>query len=275
MTEFEIDDASSGAATRLAERIPLTHFPARNSVRDFVKWKALESPSARGEPAPHDELGRIRHEHVFLFAGPCCYAVREDDEPPPRGDAALYLRGTCEMPGTGEAIPFDTGALGASSWPGVLQPFCCGTEAERLEFIREHSTDVGSWRSQFAKWLQHCYEDDPRKYLEATGNPKTDGEPRRTVPPELLAHNGCYGAAPCADRRAWTWEIRLRTVVGWEHVALLHVTSDGAEEADTLTKRESHLAHVKVHPLPNDAPTPPAMAFYKHAGDAFRELGVT
>lgn len=97
-----------------------------------------------------------------------------------------------------------------------------------LAQIEASSVPVSTWRAAMRDWLDHCYR-DPDRYLDTQrGDRWSDGEPDQTQPPDLREQNGSRGRAKglrCADRRAWTWEVRTTQPVGFEHLSAVHVAS--------------------------------------------------
>jgi hypothetical protein len=257
--------------------MPLVHYFASSLLSESRSWNpwALSPPASRVVSAANDWLQQIRNDHVFFNAGPCCYAVWH---PPPRdrGDVVLYFPAMCrgEVGNQGHASPFDTGSLGTKVSEGVLQPFGAGSTDGRLSFLQEHSVPLEAWREQFARWLTYCY-DRPLNYIEtSSGDRYLDGKPSRTIPKELLEQNGPGAPRPCADRRAWTWELRLREAVSCEDACLLHVTLDALEVAadirKTLRAKGDDQSRLQVRALSRDASGPGA--FYDESGEVLRIL---
>jgi hypothetical protein len=223
-------DSAKQQAESLAERMPLVHFPASAKFSEWSsKWDGLRSKAARGLPVSSDRFGALCDNHVFFFAGPCCY--HKDGC---IGDAALYFAPGIERGRVGGATPFDSGSLEP---PAQLQPF--GHENASADqtwnFFTKHQAPLHAWREAFSVWLAFSY-DDPNRYIESSADRYAAGQPDRTDPAKLLQHNGTRGVAKhgrgkCGDRRAWTWEIRVQGSIAFEQIALLHVPFDAFEDA--------------------------------------------
>ena len=266
-----------GAAEQLAQRVPLVHFPARLPMQATRAlgpgwadaWDELTSNSVRGVPAASDSFSQLRAQHVFTYAGPCCYS----GGPVPVGNAVLYLYPHVETARKGEVSPFDSGAL---EDPARLQPWATRTLAERWNFLRLHTSELGDWRTRFQSWLLGCYE-DPWRYLESTPEPWNAGLPDRMDPPDLLTHNGPAGRLihgdSCGDRRAWTWEVRFRERITWRHhLQLLHVGNAANERANDLAddiERETGV-RPEVRSLPHDT-LPDFYSLLERSGQILRE----
>jgi hypothetical protein len=216
-------------AKQLAERMPLVHFPAAATFTEWsTKWgHHLRRPADR-KKARADRFGALCDNHVFFYAGPCCYQVdnSQAEGSSAGGNAAMYFAPGLELGRTGSVTPFDSGALEPSPH---LQPFRHrGANEDQLwRFFCKHERSLDDWRDMFAAWLAHCY-DDPTSYVESTMDRHAAGQPDRTTPNYLLQHNGTrgvarYGREQCGDRRTWTWEIRVEQPVSMDDIALLHV----------------------------------------------------
>jgi hypothetical protein len=208
-------------AERIAQNIPLCHFPASQKLAEWISWGQLV-PNARRSPRPAEPdnpFVAFRDGHVFFYAGPCCF-VRPDAA----GDAAAYFRPAPEVEALVGATPFDSGSLEPDD--ARLQPWAARPVAERWDFLMSQRVTAG-WRAGMQAWLQACY-DTPRRYLESSADPYAAGLPDRTDPPELRTHNGKLGAA---DRRAWTWEVQCPAPVTFDAIAVLHVPADRVQDA--------------------------------------------
>lgn len=258
-------DAGARAA-RLAMTMPCVHFPGDPTLGQVASWQSLSSPSARGV-APRDasESARVRHEHVFAFAGPSCYGGEVE-----LGHVLLVF--APRFDGRGEACPFDTGSLIEPS--PRLQPLAAQlesgvmTEADALAFVRAESVPLEAFRAAFTKWLGDSY-DDPDRYCEATDDRYADGEPNRLPMPALLAENGRLGRAKrerCADRRAWTWELRFEG--GLPFSELVAVVTSESHLQDALIAFDG----IEVRLLPAGE-RPGGDAFYRYSGTMLLELG--
>ena len=268
-----VDAGPNETAERMSRGMPLVHFPAGTALSTWSTWGALRPPAALGRTAAAGVFGALRNDHVFAYAGPCCF---------PRsghiGDSVLYLRAGADDGARGKASPFDTGALEPPA--PRLQPVAAEQEPERWRFVAENSVELASWRPRFAAWLGHCY-DSPDRYLDTGADRYADGCPDRTIPAELREHNGPrgrerYSEGSCADRRAWTWEVRLRDPLPFTAAAVLHCTYEAIEVATRMraSLREQGVA-LDIVPLgrrPLDAPDPiSADAFYRESGPLIRE----
>src|SRR5690349_7723850 len=115
------------------------------------------------------------------------------------------------------------------------------------------------------------------RYFDTDEDRFAAGAPDRTVPEEILLHNGPRGRANygihCGDRRAWTWEIRIKGTVHWrEHLAILQVRPEDQEVADELIA-SLHSAGVQARLvlLPDDM-VPGPEAIYRSSGEVLREV---
>jgi hypothetical protein len=119
--------------THLADRMPLSHFPAGTRFTNWQRWSALASAQARGvvavQPTRHAGFKQLEDTHVFFFAGPCAYTRSG-----PLGDAAMWMHPDVERGATGGASPFDTGALET----GRLRPWHTTGPGQPLE--RAHAS---------------------------------------------------------------------------------------------------------------------------------------
>lgn len=259
-----------GAALKIANAMPLVHYPANARFGEWFRWGGLASPSHRGlapEPGPFNEL---RNAHVFVYAGPCCYYHDECI-----GDAVIYFAAGAEAGRVGSATPFDSGAL--EDDPPRLQPFRCNrtSELDRWSFFVEHRVALADWRMRFAEWLAHCY-DDPNRYMDSDSDRYAAGEPDRTQPPELLEHNGTrgrdqHGIDECGDRRTWTWEVRVESTLPFESIAVLHVPFHAIEYASQFVDEMNHDGQAQIRPLARDVIVS-ADIFYQFSGSILREL---
>jgi hypothetical protein len=183
--------AQAVRAARLAQRMPLVHYPATTPFAAWSTWPdGLMSHAARGVPIAPGNFEQLRGTHVFFYAGPCCY-YRHGCV----GDAVLYFDPSVEEDQDGEATPFDSGALEDPT--PRLRPWAQAPVAERWSFLQEHARPIDGWRSRFEAWLSTSYS-DPERYLETSANRWEAGQPDRLTDP---------AGAPRAQRQA-----RLRAV---------------------------------------------------------------
>jgi hypothetical protein len=217
-------------AGALAQRMPLVHYPASDAFEDWAdgpkRWSALQSNAARNALYAKTPFGALRGEHVFVYAGPSCYFRRDST-----GNALLYFEPSADVGHTGGASPFDSGSLepGSTADPRPkLQPWrAVGAGPDECWTIFErYRRELDGWRDDFARWLVNSY-DDPDRYLETIPDRYAAGQPERLDPSEILEHNGTKGYAryegDCADRRAWTWEVRIARELSWQAVRAVHV----------------------------------------------------
>jgi hypothetical protein len=259
-------------ARAIADAMPLVHYPANARVPEWSSWRQLESRSQRGLPPAPGPFGELRNNHVFVYGGPCCYHHANCI-----GDAVIYFARGAEDGRSGGATPFDSGSLEDS--PPRLQPFRNrnATEDTRWRFFERHQVRLEGWRDHFAAWLAHCY-DDPNRYLESVADRHAAGQPDRTIPGYLLAHNGMrgrenYGIANCGDRRAWTWEVRIESTLTFKDVALLHVPFDAIEHASNMIEDIEPSAGPKprIRPLPRNV-VASMETLYEESGAILQEL---
>ena len=257
--------ASEPRAARIAMTMPCVHFPGDPTLGQVASWRSLKSKSARGvAPLDADEGARVRHEHVFAFAGPSCFGGEVE-----LGHVLLVFSPGLER--AGGACPFDTGSLLESP---RLQPFAgqltsgTMTGEDALAFVRGQSVPLGEFRAAFAQWLADSY-DDPERYCEATGDRYLDGEPNRLPVPSLLAENGRLGRAKhelCADRRAWTWELRFEHELPFSELVSVVTSESHLQDAFDA------FGEVEVRLLPAGE-RPGGDAFYRYSGTMLLELG--
>jgi hypothetical protein len=254
----------------MADRMPLVHFPARTPFRIWANWPAQAViprsllPDSR---PPKTATARVCHEHLFAYAGPCCYGPES-----PKGDSALYFSPGVEAGADGHATPFDSGALLEA--PARLMPFGKRSASRRLAFLALQSVRLEGWRTAFAAWLQVCYA-APVRYLDTSGSHYRDGLPDRTLPPELRDHNGIDGMRMyerVADRRAWTWEVRSKRPFPFVAASMLHVPFDALQGAVELQARLRLFgSRIDVHTLPPGV-SGSAQSLYRHSGSLLEEL---
>lgn len=231
-------------AELLATGMPLSHFPAR-AVLDggpgadsWPEWEALEPKAQRhrGEVS-EDAFDRLREEHVFLYLGPACFALDHTAF----GDSVMYFDRALDDELDGEASPFDTGCCRPLKTGGFLQPYASDGPAACQRLIDDQSVPTAGYRAAFQEWLEHCYDDEVR-YLETSEDPQRDGTPDRTRPTDILDNNGAAGRVKhrkCADRRAWTWEVRTKEPVLMRRVRAIHVMPASLQ---TALRRKHELA---------------------------------
>ena len=265
---------AQAAASLLASRMPFVHFPSSFELEAWKTWGAFKSAShlPGGAPQSPDEFDVLRASHVFAYAGPCCFA-----QPKHHGDTAAYLDAEADQRWPGAASPFDSGALESSD--ARLQPWAQKTQTERWSFFQKHVHALATWRRDFEKWLLDCY-DDPKRYTECLADRYEAGQPERLKPVTLLQHNGVRGrkryATPslaCADRRAWTWEIRFSQPVPFEEIRLLHVPAHRQQAVlEAVRERRFGIGRApQVLPLPTTVAASPE-ALYLHSQEALEEL---
>jgi hypothetical protein len=221
-------------ATLIAERMPLVHYPVDAKIEDWSRWPGgLMSPAARGKVIVGGAFERLHGEHVFFYTGPSCYHHRGAI-----GDAVLYFDPSAEVAQLGGASPFDSGALEGQT--PRLRPWTQASVAERWALFVAHAMPLVAWRAAFARWLATSY-DAPDRYLDTSPSRWEAGQPDRIVPPEILEHNGGRGVAKygedCADRRAWTWEVRIAGSLPFERVQAVHVPFRQVRKAYEIATR--------------------------------------
>lgn len=263
--------AALASASRLASRMPFVHFPASKTLEEWKTWGAFKSRTHLALPSrSSDVFDVLRDSHVFAYAGPCCFA-----SPAHQGDAAAYLDADIDHRWSGEASPFDSGALEGGD--ARLQPWAKKSVPERWKFFQKQVHSLNKWRQKFEAWLLHCY-DNPERYLECSDDRYAAGQPERLRPMTLLQHNGVsgrakYGAGGCADRRAWTWEARFLQPVPFEEIRLLHLPTD-RQQAALEAVQELRFGTGKapeILPLPTTVAASPE-ALYLHSREALEEL---
>lgn len=226
----------SGRATaprggaRLAARVPLSHFPAGSRFAQWREWSGLASVTARGatsaEPTRHVAFKRLEDDHVFFFAGPCAYTRNGAV-----GDAALWMHPDVETDAGGGASPFDTGALEK----GRLRPWQTSSPDERWAVHQRTERPLDGWRGAFGSWLDAIYR-DPETYFDTAKGRRDSGYPDKGADPDgVFAVNGPKDPAG-ADRRAWTWEVRLSGSVALDEVEALLLPRRLAEDARAWRK---------------------------------------
>lgn len=252
-------ERATTSAEKLAERVSLSHFPVGTKLAAWRTWTDLASVSARGasaaDPKRHAEFKSLEDDHVFFFAGPCAYTRAGAI-----GDTALWLHPDVERTAKGSVSPFDTGALER----GYLRPWHSRTPDERWAFHISTSRALDTWRSAFAVWLDRVYL-DPMGYLETTRGRRDSGDPDKGADPdEVFAHNGPRDPSG-ADRRAWTWEVRLRDRVALTEVQALLLPRHLAADARAWRKSRTGGRAVRFFFLDRETAVT--------ADDLFRESG--
>jgi hypothetical protein len=267
---WKVTAEARAQAAALARKMPFVHYPARVKLSEWKYWGAFKSRTQRGElPRGSEPFTVLEDAHAFAYAGPCCFI----DSHKHHGDTVAYLAPEVDSRLPGEASPFDSGALEK----GWLQPWSNSSMDERWDLLRQYTYPFAQWRERFEEWLRHCYA-QPERYLECAQDRHAAGEPDRTLPPEVLRHNGTrglklYGPGQCSDRRAWTWEARFAAPVPFEEIRLLHVP---ARELQTALEavRDRLLGATpptRVLPLPANAVNSPE-ALYLHSREALEEF---
>jgi hypothetical protein len=271
LEDLASEEAAWTRARTLAERMPLCHFPASTRLADWSEWLAFASRSARSGAGPSTDpsaFQRLLDDHVFAYAGPCCFA-----EPSHNGDAVAFFGPDAALDAELIASPFDTGTLGPKR--PRLQPYANEDESTRWAFL-ERCKIAAPWRARFAGWLRESY-DDPNRYLETTtGNRHRDGRPTRLKDtPELLEHNSAeraHGGVRCADRRAWTWEVRCAEALKLQHLSLLWVAPDALEDATSAARKaEARGRYFDVEQLGHHE-SATGSAFYAESGKLLLRL---
>ena len=272
MLESELAERTGGRkpseqAVRMARSMPLVHYPARQPLREWAEWPELASKKVRNLAEPADPFERLEWQHVYAYAGPCCYL----DPDHPLGDAAAYFRPDVEEGQRGQATPFDSGSLvGAKP---RLQPWAAHSVDDRWVVLGRYSIPIEGWRHQFERWLQ-CSYDDPDRYLDTRGDRQRDGFPDRTTPAEIHAHNGPNaGGGESADRRGWTWELRVEDRLPFERIAVLHIPFSQLEAAEDLRAKHKWADRpgLTFETLPRHEAAGPD-ALYRHSGPLIRGL---
>lgn len=245
-----------------AGRVPLVHFPAGNTfVGDAERpgvsaWASVSSRSVRGQQRVGGSLNaKLTAQCVFFFAGSAGFA-----SPDAEGDCALYFRPAVEADGIGSATPFDSGALLAPR-DFLLEPWRgAGSDlpAREADFL-SLTVELATWRAVFAAWLARCF-DDPIRYLACEPDRRTTGRPNVTVPPELLSSD--------ADRRAWTWEVRIEGQVGFEHLGVLHVPQALLRRANEWKEARGLAVRIRTYETADDVASPDAL--FAASGDITR-----
>jgi hypothetical protein len=142
------------------------------------------------------------------------------------------------------------------------------------------SVPLDEWRSHFEDWLSFCYK-DPDRYLETLRDRYASGLPDRTRPAAIRQHNGPSGRAkpaapPCADRRAWTWEVRFAERLAFERVKVLHVPPyayrEALDAALTMAWDGGFVPDVKTWEAVNHAAVGGPNALYVESGPIIKEL---
>lgn len=254
----------------MASAMPFTHFPDRARFETFLHWQRLLSHKDQGRPQPVGDFEQFRWGHVFAYAGPSCYFSNQSI-----GDAIVYFQPELESGQQGTASPFDSGALEDPT--PKLQPWAGHSIEERWRFLQTSSHPLAQWRERFEEWLVHCYH-QPARYLDTPADRHAAGVPDRTRPPELLEHNGPnglqkYPEGPCADRRAWTWEVRFENPVAFRHIQALHVARHRVQAALSQMSRLQFLQgrHIEVKALPSGVDAN-ADTLYTDSGRVLRQL---
>jgi hypothetical protein len=276
-SSFEAAPPGSGAlperqarAAKLAKEMPLVHFPATTRFDAWSKWPdGLKSTAARGLRVEADEFSELRGTHVFVYAGPSCYSNARCI-----GDAAVYFDPSAEEGCAGEASPFDSGALEDPT--PKLRPWKERSLEERWSFLRRLTVPLADFRGRFEEWLAASYN-EPDRYLDTGTDRYAAGQPDRLEPLELLSENGASGYArygtDCADRRAWTWEVRIAWTLPFKRVRVLHVPFDAMENAlnfvDELTWSTGFTPEVEA--LPPELPIS-FETLYQESGPLLRRL---
>lgn len=254
-TQHVPSEMAKQTAARMAERMPLVHYPATARFAEWSKnWGALESKTSLGNSSGTGRFECLADDHVFTYAGPCCYTHEGCI-----GDSVLYFGPGVENGHEGSASPFDSGALQHSTdCAARLQHFRRrnASEDERWRFFEKHCVALKDWRNEFATWLTSCYK-DPLRYIETLPDRYASGEPDHTNPKYLLEENGSrgrirHGEDECGDRRTWTWEVRFNARLEFQHIDTLHVPSDSFEDVTDFLRdlEQATGARPKIRYLP-------------------------
>ncbi len=253
--------------------MPLVHFPVTARFEEWTTtWGQRLCRPADRKPGRKDRFGALCDNHVFFYAGPCCYY-----RPGSIGNAAMYFAPGLELGRTGSGTPFDSGALEPEP---RLQPFRRnGANVDQLwKFFLKHEAPLDRWRDTFATWLVDCYN-EPLRYIETSADRHAAGQPDRMTPKYLLDNNGTRGAQrhgreECGDRRTWTWEIRVQQPVSMDDIKLLHVEfhsfANAHAFADDIEARTGIRPPVRTLPIDNHQAS--CDALYEGSHDILREL---
>jgi hypothetical protein len=159
-----------------------------------------------------------------------------------------------------------------------MQPFRSknSSPAECWSFFERYSVELTGFRDRFAQWLAASY-DNPDRYLETIPDRYVAGIPDRLDPSELLEHNGERGRerydGDCADRRAWTWEVRIAGELPLTSVRALHVPFDILPLAGSLALEMESTSGIspEIKTLPADVPAD-FNTLYEDSGRVMKEL---
>jgi hypothetical protein len=240
-------------ARRLGKGMPFVHYPASAEAETVAGWGSLRSLAARGVPAPQSRAALVRHQHVFAYAGPCCYAG-----PTSLGTLALYFRPERAAKGDGKACPFDTGALLERP---ILLPWAKTLSSDlAIRFVEGLSVCITRIASSLGDWLAYCYS-RPERYLDTMGDLYADGFPNRTKPAAIREHNGPGRSG--ADRRAWTWEARFKGPLEFADVLLANCAGHLAQEV--TEEFGARVRFVRTFAAGGEA-------LYRESGEILREL---
>jgi hypothetical protein len=152
------------------------------SPQIFVELPALEraSKTMQARNAEHDfGLG----DCLYFFAGHAC---------PDFGGLVLAYAAEMADADDGDATPFDTGGLSL----GFVHARDLDKGETRTEYCRKFVVGLGAWRRDAASYIDEYFA-SPAEYVNGSA-------PVRDDPSGRLRH------PKNDDRRAWTWEVRIR-----------------------------------------------------------------
>jgi hypothetical protein len=190
-------------------RIPLV----RTEGKQFEEgYPTLHSSDLVAEPVLRTESrsDRTRAAEAALGFAPSLYFYVGFAHPD-FGDAVLVYEPESFDANPGGATPFDTGGL----YHQYIRADGVTTPDERRTYVARHEVGLDQWRAQFAAYLAAHFS-TPAAYVRGD-RPIVDDASRRL--------------STAADRRAWTWEVRLyRDHPAFDQLRAAYLSFDYFEE---------------------------------------------
>jgi hypothetical protein len=162
------------------------------NAQSFIELPTLKRAS-KSDIARKAEAAFELGDCLYFFAGHAC---------PDFGDLVLSYSSDMADAEEGSATPFDTGGLSE----GHIHADALDGGEPRAPYVRRHTTELQTWRSQAAGYLVEHFPSEAA-YVAGAVPSRNDSSGRLQHPKNN-------------DRRAWTWEVRIWRDHPIEHALL-------------------------------------------------------